>query len=152
MKLDPKIAALFAAPFLALSACVIMAFALPEPKPFALSRPEFLGYIDQLGISSENDGRAAFSGSIRNVFSGEESAEEEPLENTADIIAQPAARPPVSVSMLVESGAKSFGIVNGKKMRVGESSGSFTLTAIRKNSVTVRYLDGIEETINVKAY
>lgn len=152
MKLDPKIMALLATPFIALLACVIMSFVLPDPKPFAPARPDFLNYIDQLSVSSENYQKSTFAEGIRNVFSHEKPVDDVPAEVIGDTIVQPIEHPPVSVSMLVAGSVNSFSVINGKKMRVGERSGSFTLTAIRKNSVTVRHLDGIEETIHVKAY
>ncbi len=69
MKLDPKIIALFTFPIAAVFACGIMSFIVPEPKPFVLARPEFLKYIDQLGVSSGNTQETVFPESVRNVFS-----------------------------------------------------------------------------------
>lgn len=152
MKLDPKIIALFTFPIAAVFACGIMSFIVPEPKPFVLARPEFLKYIDQLGVSSGNTQETVFPESVRNVFSHETPIDEDPVEDTGYVIEESVAHPPVSVSMIVAGNAKSFSVINGKKMKAGESSGLFTLTAIQNNSVTIRYLDGIEETIHVKAY
>lgn len=156
MKPDAKILILFAFPVLAALACAAMTFVLPEAKPYVPNRPVFLNYLDQLGVSSESSKQISFSESIRNVFSyedqSEEPVEEIPIEDTDYVVEAPAANTPVTISMLVESGSKSFSVINGKKMRVGDSTASFALTAIRNNSVTIRHSDGTLETIHVKAY
>ncbi|HNY64362.1 MAG TPA: hypothetical protein PKM41_02920 [Deltaproteobacteria bacterium] len=152
-----RIVVLFVFPIVALMACATITFSLPEPKPYVPERPQFLNAIDGLDVSSGGPGDSISTGHIRNVFVCDgveaETVPEEPAPaEPAPQAGKPVSRDPVSVTMVVDGPNGGFGVVNGKKMHVGERSGEFTLTAIRNNSITIRYTDGIEETIHVKAY
>ncbi len=145
MKIDTGILALFASPLIALLAGIVMLLFTSGHTPYVPDRPEFLAYIDQLGFSSQESTPPGSAESIRNVFSpgipGEENSSQRP-----ETIA------PVFVSMIVENGTKSFCVINGKKMQVGDNTGTFVVKAIKKDAITIRYRSGIEETIHVKVY
>jgi hypothetical protein len=152
-----RIIALFVFPIVSILACAALTLSLPELKPFVPERPQFLGVIDGLGVSSGSSQGSLASERIRNVFAheditDEEAAAEDPAAVPAPSIERTVSRDPVSVTMVVDGPQGGFAVVNGKKMHVGERSGGFALTAIGKDSVTLRYTDGIEETIHVKAY
>jgi len=145
VKIDTGILALFASPLIALLAGIVMLLFTSGHTPYVPDRPEFLAYIDQLGFSSQESTPPGSAESIRNVFSpgipGEENSSQRP-----ETIA------PVFVSMIVENGTKSFCVINGKKMQVGDNTGTFVVKAIKKDAITIRYRSGIEETIHVKVY
>ena len=145
MKADAGILALFACPLVAALMGMLLFLFLSGHTSYVPDRPEFLSYIDRLGFSPEEGARTDTAGSIRNVFSpcstGEEDGSQAP-ENPA----------PVLVSMVVENGGKSFCVIDGRKMQVGDETGAFTLKVIEKDAVTIRYTSGVEETIHVKVY
>jgi len=58
----------------------------------------------------------------------------------------------VRVSMIVQNGPNAYSIINGKKMKPGDSADFFTLVSIDKSSVTISYNNGAEETVHVKTY
>ncbi|MRR14204.1 hypothetical protein EG833_01990 [archaeon] len=151
MKIDGRLVLLFTFPLIAVMGCTLITLFSPDPKPFVPGRPQFLSIIDQLGVTRENIHSGAATENIRNVF-----VHVEPVHEEAEIITErPTAHyshDPVSVSMVVDNGSKSYGMINGKKMYPGESTESFILKAIHKNLIVIRYHDGIEETVHVKAY
>ncbi|HPD21835.1 MAG: hypothetical protein ACOX3E_15170 [Desulfomonilia bacterium] len=145
MKIDTGILALFASPLIALLAGIVMLLFTSGHTPYVPDRPEFLAYIDQLGFSSQESTPPGSAESIRNVFSPGIPGEENSSQG-------PEAIAPVFVSMIVENGTKSFCVINGKKMQVGDNTGTFVVKAIKKDAITIRYRSGIEETIHVKVY
>ncbi len=145
MKIDAGVLALFASPLIALLTCIIMLLFLSGHTPYVPDRPEFLTYIDRLGFSSQESTPPDAAGSIKNVFSAYSPDEE-------DVSQGPDTLPPVFVSMIVENGTKSFCVIDGRKIQVGDETGAFTLKAIEKDAVTIRYTNGVEETIHVKVY
>jgi hypothetical protein len=168
MKPEVRIAALFIFPVIAVAVCAAMTFTLPAKRAYAPERPQFLDYIERLGVADASPRAGLAAEPIRNVFSYEE-----PKEGDQQASAQPAPAPaqpepqasseeehgdslgsyePVWVSMIVEDGRESFSVINGRTMRIGDRGDSFTLTAIRKGSVIIRRTDGTEEIIHVKAF
>jgi hypothetical protein len=165
MKPGSRTLILFAFPVVAVIAMAAVSFSIHAPKPFAQPRPQFLDYIERLGVSTEKPHESVASERIRNVFSFDPPEKKDdaaamaqptpmpaPVDPQATPDPKPAEHDPVWVSMIVDDGSDSFTVINGQKMRIGERSGSFTLTAVRKGSVTIRHNDGIEETIHVKAF
>ncbi len=145
MKIDAGVFALFASPLIAVLAGIIMLLFLSGHTPYVPDRPEFLSYIDRLGFSPEGGARSNTAGVIRNVFSPHSPDEE-------DDSLGPENPAPVFVSMIVKNDGKSFCIIDGRKMQVGDETGAFTLKAIEKGAVTIRYKNGVEETIHVEVY
>ena len=156
MKMDGRLLVLFTFLPIAVIGCTLVTFLTAEPKPFVPERPQFLSFIDQMGVSQENIRTGDTAENIRNVFPHAETVHGGPVhEVPITTTERPAAHnthDPVSVSMVVDNGSKSFVMINGRKMYPGESSGSFTLKAIHKNLIVIRYNDGVEETVHVKAY
>lgn len=145
MKIDTGILALLAFPLIALLAGIIVLLLTSGHTPYVPDRPEFLSYIDRLGFSSQESTSPGAAGSIRNVFSPNIPDEENGSQRPETLI-------PVFVSMIVENGTKSFCVMNGRKMQVGDRTDAFILKAIEKDAITIRYMSGIEETIHVKVY
>lgn len=156
MKPDARIFILFSFPFIAIISIAIINATFPEQRSYVQDRPQFLNAVDQLSISSGEAGQAFSPDEIRDVFSFHGPSEARPekvlVEDVDDLIEAPVTHTPVTVSMILNNGSESFSVIDGQKMRVGEGNSAFTLKSIRDNFVTVRYSDGIEETINVKAY
>jgi hypothetical protein len=160
MKPGTRTFILFMFPILAVFICAAVAFSLPPVRPYAPERPQFLDYIERLGVTSLGVTDSGASDKIRNVFTHVDEKAKDPGTVQADPPAAAKQAPPVKeaayrpvwVSMIVDDGANSFSVINGQKMRIGERAENFTLTAIRKGSVTLRHTDGIEETIHVKAF
>jgi hypothetical protein len=164
MKPEMKIVALFVFPILAVFACAAVSFSLPVKRPYTPERPEFLGYIDRLGVSAEATGQSSVFDRIRNVFTYDvpekkDAPDQAPAappaalnDDAAENQDKTPSHVPVWVSMVVEGGDNSFSVINGQKMRIGERGDSFTLTSIHKGSVTIRHTDGTEEIIHVKAF
>ncbi len=150
MKIDGRLLVLFTFLPVAIIGCILVTFLSAEPRPYIPERPQFLTFIDQLGVSQKDIFTGAATEDIRNVF-----IHEAPVHEKAVITAerpQAYAHDPVAVNMVVDNGSKSFVMINGRKMHPGESTESFTLRAIHKNLIVIRYHDGIEETVHVKAY
>lgn len=148
MKIDGRLLVLFTFLPIAIVGCFLVTFLSTEPKPFVPERPQFLSFIDQMGVSRENIHTGSATETIRNVFIHEDPVHEEAIVT----VERPTTHVPVSVSMVVDNGSKSFVMINGRKMYPGEKTVSFTLKAIHKNLIVIRYHDGIEETVHVKAY
>lgn len=167
MKPGARIALLFIFPVIAVAVCAAVMFSAPVKKPYTPERPQFLDYVERLGVTDASQRASMASEPIRNVFAYDDSGEEDQAEPeaAAPATAEPpadredqpedslASYEPVWVSMIVDGGgSSSFSVINGRKMRIGDRAGAFTLTAIRKGSVTIRHTDGTEEIIHVKAF
>lgn len=143
--MDAGVLALFASPLIAALTGILMLLLISGHAPYVPDRPEFLSYIDRLGFSSQESTPPDEAGSIKNVFSACSPDEEDGSQNQENLA-------PAFVSMIVENSAKSFCVIDGRKMRVGDETGAFTLKAIEKGAVTIRYRSGVEETVHVKVY
>jgi len=135
MEIDKKVIFLLGMPLVAAFTCFMVYMALPTQTNFSPDRPEFLTYVDQLNLYSQNLQEPAAYDRIRDVFhrNGRE-------DN------------PIIVSMIVKNGPGSYSIINGGKMRIGDRTDTFRLVSINKNSITVAYHNGAEETVYVNVY
>ena len=135
MEIDKKVLFLLGMPLVAVLMCFMIYMAIPAQTDFIPDRPEFLTYVDQLNLYSQNLQEPAAYDRIRDVFhrNGRE-------DN------------PIIVSMIVKNGPGSYSIINGGKMRIGDRTDTFRLVSINKNSITVAYHNGAEETVYVNVY
>ena len=135
MKIDRKILFLFCGPLLCVLLCVLAYMVIPDQKNFIPDRPEFLTYVDQLSNYSQSLKKEDTPKHLRDVF----------YHDTID-------KAPITVSMIVKNGSGSYSIINGNRMERGDSADFFTLVSIDKDSVTIAYNNGAEETVHVKIY
>jgi hypothetical protein len=135
MKIDKKLLVLICVPFIAVLLCILAYMIIPDEKNYTPDRPEFLTYVDQLGLYSQNFIEKNSYDLIKDVFH----------RDTVD-------QDPIKVSMIVKNNAVEYGIINGNKMRIGDKTDCFTLLEINKDSVTVAYHNGAKETVHVKIY
>ncbi len=150
MKVDTKLIILVLIPVAGVILCMGSSLLVRGPAPYSPSQPEFLGVIDQLSLFTLTGEEGTGAATMKDVFRHEWTASSLPdfadTENTVQV------RPAVRVTMIVDAGKDSFCIVNGKKMRIGESAGDFRVIAIEKDQVTITYHNGTRETHHVKAF
>ncbi len=135
MGIDRKILLLFALPCIGALLGMLAYMAVPTETNFVPDRPEFLTYVDQLTLYTSHVRENDNSEPLQDVF----------LHNTP-------GEEPVTVSMIVKNGSRSYVIIDGRKMNVGDTTEAFTLMSIDRNSVTVAYQNGTRETLHVKGY
>jgi len=135
MKIDKSMITLFASPVIAIGVCIAIYVLVPQRTDFEIEQPEFLNYVDQLSLYSSHIDETRPDPYIKDVF------HKHALETE-----------PVVVSLIVKSPNRSYSIINGKKMAVGDRSCSFRLSAIHKDSITITYANGSKETFHVKPY
>ncbi|MGC9323978.1 MAG: hypothetical protein ACP5G0_04430 [Desulfomonilia bacterium] len=130
-----RILILFASPLIAILLCVSSSLVLTDDRNVTLEQPEFLSYVDQLSLFTVEKEHSPELVHIRDVF----------------IKSAPEPRN-ISVNLIVESNSGTYCIINGEKLRVGQSGDGFELSSIDRHSVTLTFPDGSKETINVKVY
>ncbi|MCD6571352.1 MAG: hypothetical protein J7L53_11670 [Deltaproteobacteria bacterium] len=141
--MNSKIIALYLIPITAGIICMALFFINPYKKDFVLDRPNFLSNIDQLSVCSQDPEDISSKGNIKDVFC--------PSKESASK-GSTYSRYPIRISLIVNSPKGGYVILNGKKMYVGDSYRGLTITSVRSDSVTVRYNNGVKETIYVKIY
>ncbi|HOS96407.1 MAG TPA: hypothetical protein PLR71_13330 [Deltaproteobacteria bacterium] len=150
MKVDTKLIILVLIPVAGIFLCMASSLLVRGPVPYSPSQPEFLGVVDQLSLFTLTGDEGTGAANMRDVFRHEWTATSLPAIPDTEHTAQ--VRPAPRVTMVVDAGRDSFCIVNGKKMRVGESAGDFRVVAIGKDQVTITYHNGTRETHHVKAF
>lgn len=148
MKIDRKIPVLFVPPILAAVVCLASSLILPHNSGYNAVQPEFLSSIDQLSLFTMEEHQDTPVRGIKDVFRHEwtlASAELAPYPDPPEV-------PPVRVTMIADSGLGKFCIINGKKMRPGDTTDSFRVTSIGKDHVILTYKNGTRENHDVKAY
>jgi hypothetical protein len=151
--IERKVVSLFIPPIIAIVLCTISSLVLPDSRNFSPEQPEFLAYVDQLSVFTIKGEKEIPVNQIRDVFRHEWTGVLPNLDGCAAIRNTGGVNPaPVSVTMIVGSGRAGYCIINGRKMRIGDKTGSFRLTSIKSHSVTVKYKNGTRETYNVKIY
>ena len=141
MKFDKTLAIIFIPPLAAVILCVISPYLIREHKNYTPEQPEFLTYVDKLGVFTLSGDPDTSAKDIRDVFRHE--------------WILPAVDPPadpVNLTMIVEAGADSYCIINGRQMHLGDRTGNFRITSIGSNQVCITYNNGTREIHHVKAY
>ena len=154
MKIDRRIVILFLPPLVACLICALAAVIIPRPVPRAPSRPDFLNTIDHLSMVTTQPPRHTPLTLVRDVFRHEWKVPEDAMATPEPAVAvtpQPMMEP-VRVSMIVQDGEQSFCIVDGRKMRIGDTTERFRVLSIARDRVTIQYNDGTRETYHVKPY
>ncbi len=145
MKLDKTLAMIFIPPLAAVILCVISPYLIREHKNYTPEQPEFLTYVDKLGVFTLGDDPDPPPKDIRDVF------RHEWILPMADPRAQLTADP-VNLTMIVEAGADSYCIINGRQMHLGDKTDNFRITSIGSNQVSITYNNGTREIHHVKVY
>ena len=135
MEIDKKVLSLLGLPVVAGLMCFMVYMVIPTQTDFTPDKPEFLTYVDQLNLYSQNLQGSDTHVPIRDVFHRNGRKDN-----------------PIIVSMIIKNGSGSYCIVNGEKMRIGDKTNAFQLVSINKNSITVAYNNGAEETVHVNIY
>ncbi len=149
MKLDKNLIRLFMLPLIAIILCIASPYIFRENKNITMEQPEFLTYVDKLGIFTLKDDSDLAAKDIRDVFRHEWTM---PLDALYGNLPVKADAEPVRVSMIVEAGSQSYCIINGKKMRLGDKTQSFQISSIGPDQVITTNKNGTRETLHVKVY
>lgn len=144
MKVDKTLAYIFIPPLMAFTLCVISSYLIHENKNYSPPQPEFLTYVDQLGVFTLKGDDDPSSRDIKDVFRHEWT-----LPTTNPMINQGT---PIHVSMIVEGSANSYCIINGQKMYTGDKTNLFKVTSIGSDQVIITYQNGTREIHHVKVY
>ncbi|HDP24455.1 MAG TPA: hypothetical protein ENN34_03330 [Deltaproteobacteria bacterium] len=126
---------LFVSPVIAVLLCISSTLVLTDEGAYSMKQPDFLSYVDQLSLFTVGKEIEPEFLHIRDVF----------------VKTTPSARN-ITVSLIVESPAGSFCIINGQRLSLGESGDGFILTSFDRDSVSLSFPDGTKETFYVTAY
>jgi hypothetical protein len=149
MKLDKNLLWIFMLPVLTVILCISYPHVFRQNKTISLEQPEFLTYVDKLSIFTLKADSDFAANDIKDVFRHEWTL---PLNSLYETPPVTAVADPVKVSMIVEAGRQSYCIINGKKMRLGDTTESFRITSIGPDQVITTYKNGTRETHHVKVY
>ncbi len=125
-------------PGIAFAACAIIALVGPRQKDFTLDTPRFFYSIDRMSVCYQDPSNPEIPRNIRNVF-----------RYSSDVVQRDN---PIKVSLIVKSPNGSYAVINGKKIKRGQSYKNFVITSIAADSITIRYNSGSKEIIHVKVY
>jgi hypothetical protein len=149
MKLDKNLILIFILPVMAFILCIAYPYVFRENKNISLEQPEFLTYVDKLSIFTLKADPDLAANDIHDVFRHEWALPLDALYGNPPVKAKAE---PVKVSMIVEAGAQSYCIINGKKMRLGDTTGGFQITSIGPDQVITTNKNGTRETHHVKVF
>ena len=145
MKFDKTLVMIFILPLAAVILCLIFPYFIREHKNYTPEQPEFLTYVDKLGVFTLKGDPDTSPKDIRDVF------RHEWILPMTDPGAQPAADP-VNLTMIVDAGVDSYCIINGREMHLGDKTDNFRITSIGSNQVCITYHNGTREIHHVKVY
>jgi hypothetical protein len=148
MKFDKTLVMIFIPPLAAVILCVISPYLIREHKNYTPEQPEFLTYVDKLGLFTLKGDPDTSPKDIRDVF------RREWILPVANPLGNPggSAADPVNLTMIVEAGVDSYCIMNGREMHLGEKTDNFQITSIGSNQVCITYHNGTREIHHVKVY
>jgi hypothetical protein len=146
MKIDKEMVMIFLPVLTALILCAMAPYLMREDKGFTPEQPEFLAYVDKLGMITVKEDAGPAPADIKDVFRHEWTMPGFGLPE------QGGGAAPLVVSMVVEAGEDGFCIINGRKMHIGDKTDRFRVTSIGSDSVTLLYQNGTREIRHVKVY